>query len=455
MAEETIELIPEVDVLFYFPYNLGFGTAHVPANEQEPLFAQVAAHLSRSYGSYEWKTSPFPELTGTILENGACLRGVPRQARSESHDFIAKQVAAAGGVLIGDVKEEVIYLAHGVGCVGITLRLQFASTAELAALPTLSLKVINALRTHPSELFLRKDFSRFQDAMEKAFSAEGTLYDMWGLLLRGQPRRGFIVCMSQAFVLRTPAAAVGKDKSAATSLTVPRAELATLLAPLTGFAPEEHQNILPNSVGIEFCSEGWDGAVALLSDPQWEPWVRFFWMYSTCSWSVLSDLNAYLYSQTRQMARSQTVPREEVRRIMTATRRIQHSLAVLAHEAVPTNLWDTQEQLAMHQGIFDAWGTQELLDSIERKVEYLSEQYENLNNLLRDAGQERMDWVMTTFTFLTFAGVLADCISSIDFNGQSLTTTLRLSVIFLGTLGVIAISAGAGYIMHRRRMLEP
>jgi hypothetical protein len=178
-------------------------------------------------------------------------------------------------------------------------------------------------------------------------------------------------------------------------------------------------------------------------------------MYSTCSWSVLSDLNAYLYSQTRQMARTQTVPRDEVRRIMTATRRIQHSLAVLAHEAVPTNLWDTKEQLAMHQGIFDAWGTQELLDSIERKVAYLSEQYENLNNLLRDAAQERMDWVMTTFTFLTFAGVLADCISSIDFNGQSLTTPLRLSVIFLGTLGVIAISAGAGYIMHRRRTLEP
>ncbi len=454
MAEESIELCDEVEVLSYYPYNLGFSTAHVPPEEQQPLFARIAEQLNRCYGSYTWEAAPYPELTGTILEGGACLRGEPKQARSPSHDFITRALAAVGGVPIGDVKEEVIYLAHGVNYIALTLRVKAASSEALAALPGQLLQVINSVRTNPTALFLQQDFPRFQDAMQQAFTAAETLYDMWGLLLRGQPRRGFIVCMSQSFLLRT-AAAADQTSSPSVARTVPRAELPALLAPLTGFAAEDNRNILPNSTGVEFCAEGWDGAVAVISDPARASWVRFFWMYSLCSWSVLSDLDAYLYDQMRQMARPRPVRRDEARQVMTATRRIQNALALLAHEAVPTNIWDTQEQLAMHQGIFDAWGTESLLGGIERKVEYLSGQYENLNNLLRDAAQTRMDWVMTTFTFLTFAGVLADVISSVDFSGQNLPTPLRMSVIFLGTLAVIAISGGAGYVMHRRNSLEP
>ncbi len=455
MPQDTLQLHPEIDVLFYFPFNLGFSTAHVMAQEQGALFQKIADKLSRSYGDYSWSSVPYPQLIGTILEGGAYLRGLTKKARSPSHELIEKELRKLGGVLVGDVQEEVVYLAHGVGCVGLTLRIQIETCEALAELPQRTLRVIDALRTNPDALALQKDFKRFQDAMEHAFTEIGTLYDMWGILLRNQPRRGFIVCMSQAFILRTEEASPApRGTPAKPPLAVPREQLPELLSPFTGFSAEENTNILQNSAGIEFCAEGWDGEVAVLSDPAREGWVRFFWMYATCSWSVLSDLNAYLYDQTRHMARNHTLHPKEARATMTATRRIQNAVSLLGHEAIPANIWDTQEQLAMHQGIFDSWGTEALLDGIKSKVEYLSEHYENLNGLLRDAAQERMNWIMTTFTFMTFSGVLADCIASIDFQGQNLTTPLRVFVIFMGTLGVIAISATVGYIMHSRRSLE-
>lgn len=456
MSEATLQIRPEIEILFYFPFNLGFSTAHVAPTEQGPLFQKIADKLNHGYADYEWSSVPYPSLPGTIVEGGAYLRGAPKRTRSFSHDQIEHELRAAGGELVGDVKEEVVYIAHGVGSVVLTLRVKLESLDVLAVLPKRSLKVIDSLRTRAGSIALEKDWKRFQDAMERAFTDVGTLYDMWGILLRGQEPRGFILCMSQAFLLRTvDGAAKGAGAAIlAAPLEVDPATFPEILAPLSGFSPEENINILPHSAGVEFCAEGWDGEVAVISDPERESWVRFFWMFATCYWSVLSDLDAFLYEQTRQMARPLAIRSGDARSIMTATRRIQNAVALLAHEAIPGNIWDTQEQLAMHQGIFDAWGTEALLTSIERKLEYLTDQYENFTNLLRDASQERMNWVMTTFTFLTFAGVLADCISSIDFQGTALTTPRRMFLIFTGTIAVMAISATVGYIMHSRRALD-
>ena len=66
MSEATLQIRPEIEILFYFPFNLGFSTAHVAPTEQGPLFQKIADKLNHGYADYEWSSVPYPSLPGTI-----------------------------------------------------------------------------------------------------------------------------------------------------------------------------------------------------------------------------------------------------------------------------------------------------------------------------------------------------------------------------------------------------
>lgn len=100
MPADTLALSKELQVLFFFPYNLGFSTAHLPPPELKALFGKVAERLGRRYPAYRFAAASYPPLTGTILEGGAFLRGVPVSDGSSSQALIERELGTLGVIAI-------------------------------------------------------------------------------------------------------------------------------------------------------------------------------------------------------------------------------------------------------------------------------------------------------------------------------------------------------------------
>lgn len=96
-----------------------------------------------------------------------------------------------------------------------------------------------------------------------------------------------------------------------------------------------------------------------------------------------------------------------LRAMMSAMRRIEQSAAVLGHLCQPDSIWDDANQRALHQGIFDSWATERLLAGVKEKLDFLGARSAQLAGLLSGFFQDRMNVIMTVFTFVTFAGVMA------------------------------------------------
>lgn len=442
MSDAELSLSPELTLLLIFPFNLGFGVEPLPVEERRPLLAALATGLRSAYPGYSWSVSPFPELPGTLLDKGSYVAGELAGSSTSTPHITAAFSADSPAVLNGAVREQVVYFDHGIGSVNLSIPLRIKSPQVLPELPKLALRIIDNLRTRPDGLGLRADWSRFRQAMREVLHGAGALFDIWGILARGGQGRNFVSCVGQNFILHTTAAASG--------LPIDIAELPALLSPMTGLAAEDNTNLLPNTSGVVYLAEGWDGQVAVLSEPGRLPWVQHFWQLATDYWAALSDLDAFLYEQTRALGCSRSNAPAEAHRTMAAIRRIENSVAVLAHESVPENIWDSTEQIRLHKGIYDSWETESLMQGVKEKLEYLGTHYQNLSQMLSSTAQERMDVTMMIFTFMTFAGVLADCIASIDFQGSGLSTKLRLAVICVGTVGCVAFSAVMGIMVRGR-----
>jgi hypothetical protein len=443
MSDAELSLSPELTLLLMFPFNLGFGVEPLPTEERRPLLAALAAGLGGAYPRYSWSLRPFPELPGTLLDKGAYVVGELAGASVSTAQVAAAFPAAdSPAVLAGEIREEVVYFDHGIGSVNLAIPLRITSPQALPELPQLALRIIDNLRTSQSGLGLRADWTRFRQAVREVLSGAGALLDVWGILARGGEGRSFVSCVSQNFILHTTAAGAG--------LPLQLSELPQLLAPMTGLAAADNANLLPSTAGVVFLAEGWDGQVAVLSEPGRLPWVQHFWQLATDYWAALSDLDAFLYEQTRALGRSRPHSHAEAHRTMAAIRRIENSVAVLAHESVPENIWDSTEQIRLHKGIYDSWETAPLMQGVKEKLEYLGTHYQNLNQMLSSIVQERMDVTMMIFTFMTFAGVLADCIASVDFQGSGLSTKLRLAVICIGTVSCVAFSTVMGLLVRGR-----
>lgn len=442
MSDAELSLSPELTLLLIFPFNLGFGVEPLPVEERRPLLTALATGLRSAYPGYSWSVIPFPELPGTLLDKGSYVAGeLAGTSASTPHIAAAFQGADSPAVLAGAIREQVVYFDHGIGSVNLSIPLRIQSPQALPELPKLALRIIDNLRTRSGGLGLRADWQRFRQAMREVLHGAGALFDMWGILARGGQGRGFVSCVSQNFILHT--AAEG-------GLPVDAAELPALLSPMTGLAAEENVNLLPSTAGVVYLAEGWDGQVAVLSEPERLPWVQHFWQLATDYWAALSDLDAFLYEQTRALGCSRSNAPAEAHRTMAAIRRIENAVAVLSHESVPENIWDSTEQIRLHKGIYDSWETESLMQGVKEKLQYLGTHYQNLNQMLSSTVQERMDVTMMIFTFMTFAGVLADCIASIDFQGSGLSTKLRLAVICVGTVACVAFSAVMGILVRGR-----
>ena len=443
MSDAELSLSPELTLLLMFPFNLGFGVEPLPVEERRPLLAALATGLRTAYPGYAWSVIQFPELPGTLLDKGSYVVGeLAGPSASTPHIAAAFPAADSPAALAGMVREQVVYFDHGIGSVNLSIPLRIASPQALPELPKLALRIIDNLRTRADGLGLRADWSRFRQAMREVLCGAGALFDMWGILARGGQGRNFVSCVSQNFILHTAAADGG--------LPLDLAELPALLSPMTGLGAQDNVNLLPGTSGVVFLGEGWDGQVAVLSEPGRLPWVQHFWQLATDYWAALSDLDAFLYEQTRALGCSRSNAPAEAHRTMAAIRRIENSVAVLAHESVPENIWDSTEQIRLHKGIYDSWETAPLMQGVKEKLAYLGTHYQNLNQLLSSTVQERMDVTMMIFTFMTFAGVLADCIASVDFQGAGLSTKLRLAVICLGTVCCVVFSAVMGLLVRGR-----
>lgn len=442
MAEQQVRLAREVQLFLTFPFNLGFCLKNAPREEQRPLLTQVAAELRKHYPRYAWDIEPYPDLPGTLVEGSAMIAG-PLSQGSDCRSAIAEAVGRAGkGItLSGPVVERAVYFAHGIGSVNFLIPLRLEKLEDLAELSLLGSEIITNLRERKDGIALIRDWPAFRAAARKSFEHAEALFDMWGILLLEQEGRGFISCNPQSFILSTdPAGPFAVDAE----------DLPRLLASCTGLEPAENVNLLPLSAGIVYLSEGWDGQVAVLSDRGREPWLLFAWQFATNYWAVFSDLDVFLYDLTRSLMREKRQGVLYAKRMMDAIQRIELSVSVLSHESVPTNVWSWREHILVHQGIYDSWESDKLKESVQGKLEFLRGHWDNLNALVGNRAQDRMNVVMTTFTFLTFAGVLADVISSVDFNGTTLGTRLRLFVILFGTLSCILFSGFIGIMAHFR-----
>lgn len=442
MAEQQVRLAREMQLFLSFPFNLGFCLKNVSREEQRPLLSRVAAELRKHSPRYAWEIEPYPDLPGTLVEGGTMISGLLSQGRDSRAAIVeAVQRAGKGITLCGPVVERAVYFAHGIGSVNFHIPLRLEKLEDLAELPQLGSEIIYNLRTRKDGIALVGDWNEFRAAARRSFEHADALFDMWGILLLEQEGRGFVLCTPQSFILYADPAG---------ELEVDAADLPRVLAPCTGLEAAENANLLPLSPGIVYLSEGWDGQVAVLSDRGREPWLTFAWQFAINYWAVLSDLDTFLYDLTRGLMREKRQSVISAKRMMEAIQRIELSVSVLSHESVPTNIWNWREHILVHQGIYDSWETDKLKESITGKLEYLRGHWDNLNALVGNRAQDRMNVVMTTFTFLTFAGVLADVISSVDFNGTTLGTRPRLFVILFGTLSCLLFSGLIGLMAHLR-----
>lgn len=435
-----LNLSPTVQLYLLFPANLGFCMAHASREVRESRLQTVVKELQKEYPSSTWSVLPGDDLPSTPWAKGGLIRGVAKKSsQAEIQQAILDSKSPV--TLAGEVLEEALYFEHGIVNAAYTIPLRIASLADVAELPKVALRIIEKLRDE-EHIALFADWDRFRKAMRDSMSRTDALYDMWGILMSGEPGRGPIMCVSQSFLFFTTEQTGG--------LAVAEESLPELMVPMTGLKVEDNQTQLTSEDGVPYLSAGLGGQVAISPDLATGEWLKTLWLCATDYWAVLSDLDGHLYQNTLAMAQKEQLSSKAIRRRIEVIRRLEISVEVLGHETLPSNFGDTSAQSAVYRGIYDSWETGPLHESVKGKLEFLQSTHDGLSDRLNDQMQERMNVVMATFTFLTFAGVLADVISSVDFNGSHFATPARFLLIIAGTFAGVLFSVLIGVIVFRR-----
>ncbi len=439
----------EIELWMSFHFNLGFCLEHRPPRQRRALMQQVAGSLGRQLPERSWTLRDAPPLPGTLAEGGVSLHAAEGGvSRVQTPVDAALKAAGLSGIrLCAPVQEELTYFDHGGGSLDLCLRFEVAGVESIPDLFAAGMAACDALRAQPDALWVSRDWDRIHDAFLRAIDETGALHDMWGILGRGGQAPGLGKTVVFSFVLRS--ASEGEA-----ALHLDEADLPRLLAPLTGLDPAETVNRLAGARGVPWLFEGWNGQVALISDPAGEAWLRWLWAHAFHGWATLSAMDHFLYEEIQKLGRSGPVTAAEARAMMSAMRRIEQSAAVLGHLCQPDNVWDDANQRALHQGIFDSWATERLLAGVKEKLDFLGARSAQLAELLSGFFQDRMNVIMTVFTFVTFAGVMADVISAVDFQGALATEPLRLSLIVSGTLSVLLLGTLMAFIWQRRGIAD-
>lgn len=440
----NLNLSPTVQLYLLFPANLGFCMAHASREIREKRLQKVVAELDKEYPSLTWSLLPGDDLPSTPWAKGGLVRGLAKKSsQAELSQHIQQAVADSkiAVALAGEVIEEAIYFEHGIVNAAYTIPLRIASLDDIAELPKVALSIIGKLRDE-EHIALFSDWERFRTAMRDSMARTDALYDMWGILMSGEQGRGPIMCVSQSFLFFTTQESNG--------IAVAEERLPELMVPMTGLKAEDNQSQLTAEDGILYLSVGLGGQVAISPDVAAGEWLKTLWLCATDYWAVLSDLDGHLYQNTLAMTQKERLSSKAIRRRIEVIRRLEIAVELLGHETIPSNFGDTSAQSTVYRGIYDSWETGPLHESVKGKLEFLQSTHDGLSDRLNDQMQERMNVVMATFTFLTFAGVLADVISSVDFNGSHFATPARFMLIVAGTVAGVLFSVLIGMIVFRR-----
>jgi len=235
------------------------------------------------------------------------------------------------------------------------------------------------------------------------------------------------------------------------TLKITTDEIPALLAPFTGLKPEENSNLLPLTDGIVYLAGGWDGQIAIVSDPAREKWLKGIWEFATDYAAVLHDLDRYLYVRTLALRKESNYSKSiQAQTEMDSIQRIELSIDVITHEILPHNFGGIKEEIQVYLGIYDSWQMERIAESLKNKFTFLNAMFRNINTAVTNSMQARMNLTMLVFTILTFAGVIASVISTTDFSGIFLSSKLRLFVIIFGTISFGLLSV-AYLIINQRR----
>lgn len=435
MSSELINLSSEFNFFFTFPFSLGFSIEYSPLPDCRSKLQSVATALNVTFPNYSWSVERFDEDSPLSLRvKGGFVMGKPKRPTP-----IKKGIDAAfsreliGARFNGVVEESVVYFDHGVGSVNLVIHGTLEKVEAIGHLQQLAMAIIREIRKKEDALYIFDKWEFFREAVRKSFESCSVLYDMWGILVTGAEGRGPTRYVGENAILRIA------DES---SFKIAIEQIPTLFAPFTGLKPEENVNLLPLTPGIVYLAEGWDGQIAVVSDPDRETWLMNLWQFATDYGAVLHDLDRYLYARTldlRKEVKSINVAR--ARREMDAIHRIELSIDVLTHEILPHNFGGIAEEIQVYRGIYDSWEMQKIVESLRNKFISLNTIFTNMNSMVSNSMQERTNTIMLIFTVLTLAGVLASVISTTDFNNIVLSSKLRLFIIIFVTIAAALLSA--------------
>ena len=434
MSGEMINLSSEFIFFFTFPFSLGFSIEYSPPPDRRSKLESVTTSLNVNFSDYAWSTETFDKnFPLSLRAKEGFIMGKPKRPTSIKkaiREAFSQESIYAG--FDGVIEESVVYFDHGIGSVNLVIHATLKKVEAIAHLQQLAMAIINEIREQKDALYIFDKWEIFREAMRGSFESADALYDMWGILDSGGKGRGPTRYVGENAVLRIV------DES---SLQIPVQEIPTLFAPFTGLKPEENVNLLTLTPGIFYLAEGWDGQIAIVSDPDRERWLTNLWQFATDYAAILHDLDRYLYIRTLALRKEmKSINVAQARREMDAIHRIELSIDVLTHELLPHNFGGIMEEIQVYRGIYDSWNMQTIIESLKNKFISLNTIFTNMNSMVSNSMQERMNITMLVFTVLTFAGILASVISTVDFNNVFLSNKLRLFIISFGTISAGLLS---------------
>jgi len=444
MSGEMINLSSEFIFFFTFPFSLGFSIEYSPPPDRRSKLESVTTSLNVNFSNYAWSMETFDKNFPLSLRvKEGFIMGKPKRPTSIEKAIqkaFSQESICAG--FDGVIEESVVYFDHGIGSVNLVIHATLKKVEAIAHLQQLAMAIINEIREQEDALYIFDKWEIFREAMRGSFESADALYDMWGILDSGGKGRGPTRYVGENAVLRIV------DES---SLQIPVQEIPTLFAPFTGLKPEENVNLLTLTPGIFYLAEGWDGQIAIVSDPDRERWLMNLWQFATDYAAILHDFDRYLYARTlamRKKVKSMTVA--EARREMEAIYHIELSIDVLTHELLPHNFGGIVEEINIYQGIYNSWEMQKIIESLRNKFISLNTIFTNINSMVSNSMQEKTNTIMLVFTILTLAGVLAAVISTTDFDNVVLSSKLRLFIIIFMTIAA-ALLSGSWIIIRRNK----
>lgn len=448
MRNKIINLSPEFDFFFTFPFNLGFSIEYSPLDGYLLNLQRVTTALNVNFPNYLWSMELFDEnLTLSLKAKGGLILGKPRITTSIKkviEDAFARE--QIGARFDGEVEESVVYFYHGVGSINLIIHANLETTEAIPRLQQLAMAIIGDIRKKEDSLYVFKEWESFRAAMHKSFDSASVLYDMWGILSTGGEGRGPTRYVGENAILRTT------NKGA---LEISFEDIPNLLAPFTGLKPEENINLVPFADGIIYLAEGWEGQIAIVSDRVRERWIKNLWQFATDYGTILHDLDRYLYMRTLSLCkRSKSIDINQARKEMDAIHRIELFIDVITHELLPHNFGGIAEEIEVYRGIYDSWNMKTIVDSLKNKFTLLNTMFTNINAMVSDSMQVKMNTTILVFTVLTFAGVLSSVISTTDFNNLFLSSKLRLFIIIFGTISATLLSIVSLVIKRKKCYLS-